>query len=101
MKENKKTDLMDLRNFVDYNKKIKQDDETFKKLMFIYKMAIKELKNMGFTKMIVGCLAANPTNEFYKHMGGKLIEVATRKIKGHYMTENIYYYENLKDIIKN
>ena len=30
MKENKKTDLMDLRNFVDYNKKIKQDDETFK-----------------------------------------------------------------------
>lgn len=45
MKENKKTDLMDLRNFVDYNKKIKQDDETFKKLMFIYKMAIKELKN--------------------------------------------------------
>ena len=41
MKENKKTDLMDLRNFVDYNKKIKQDDETFKKLMFIYKMAIK------------------------------------------------------------
>lgn len=45
MKENKKTDLMDLRNFVDYNKKIKQDDETFKKLMFIYRMAIKELKN--------------------------------------------------------
>ena len=45
MKENKKKDLMDLRNFVDYNKKIKQDDETFKKLMFIYKMAIKELKN--------------------------------------------------------
>ena len=45
MKENKKTDLMDLRNFVDYNKKIKQDDETFKKLMFINKMSIKELKN--------------------------------------------------------
>ena len=47
MKENKieKTELINLKNFVDYNKKIKQDDETFKKLMFIYKMAIKELKN--------------------------------------------------------
>ena len=61
---------------------------------------VKELIGLGFNSMVIGCLVNNPANDFYKHMGGKLIEVATRKIKGHYMTENIYYYENLKDIIK-
>ena len=37
------TDLIDLKNFLDYNGKIEEKDETFQKLMFIYKMAIKEL----------------------------------------------------------
>lgn len=41
--ENK--DLVNLKNFADYNKKVKESDETFKKLMFIYEMAIKELKS--------------------------------------------------------
>lgn len=37
------TDLMDLKNFVDYGGKVEEKDVTFQKLMFIYKMAIKEL----------------------------------------------------------
>ncbi len=37
------TDLIDLKNFVDYNEKVEEKDVTFQKLMFIYKMAIKEL----------------------------------------------------------
>ena len=37
------TDLIDLKNFLDYNGKIEEKDVTFQKLMFIYKMAIKEL----------------------------------------------------------
>ncbi len=61
---------------------------------------VKELIALGFNSMVIGCLVNNPANNFYKHMGGKLIEVVTRKIKGHNMTENIYYYENLKDLVK-
>ncbi len=39
------TDLVNLKNFVDYNQKIQENDETFQKVMFIYKMALKELNN--------------------------------------------------------
>lgn len=61
---------------------------------------VKELIGLGFNSMVIGCLVNNPANDFYKHMGGKLIEVVTKKIKGYNMTENIYYYENLKELIK-
>ena len=61
---------------------------------------VKELIGLGFNSMVIGCLVNNPANNFYKHMGGKLIEVVTKKIKGYNMKENIYYYENLKELIK-
>ena len=38
------TDLVDLKNFLNYNEKVEATNETFQKLMFIYKMAIKELE---------------------------------------------------------
>ena len=41
--EEESTDLIDLKNFLDYNGKVEEKDVTFQKLMFIYKMAIKEL----------------------------------------------------------
>ena len=43
-KKNKEepTDLMEIKNFLDYNKELKEDDKTFEKLMFIYSIAIKE-----------------------------------------------------------
>ncbi len=28
-----------------------------------------ELKKLGCTKMIIGCLDGNPSNEYYKHIG--------------------------------
>ena len=37
------TDLEQLENLIDYNKKIKESDETFKKIMSIYAMALKEM----------------------------------------------------------
>lgn len=61
---------------------------------------VKELIGLGFNSMVIGCLVNNPANDFYKYMGGKLIEVVTKKIKGYNMKENIYYYENLKELIK-
>lgn len=66
----------------------------------LFKHDVKELIKLGFNSMVIGCLVNNPANDFYKYMGGNLIEVVTRKIKGHNMTENIYYYENLKELIK-
>lgn len=43
-KKQVKTDLIKMENFLDYDKKIEDDNETFKKLMFIYSIAIKELE---------------------------------------------------------
>lgn len=45
--ENKKqqaNDLMKIENFIDYNQKLKVEDKTFEKLMFIYSIAIRELE---------------------------------------------------------
>ncbi len=38
------TDLMQINNFLDYNKKLEVNDKTFEKLMFIYSIAIREIE---------------------------------------------------------
>ena len=43
MKIKEKADLVDLKNFLDYSESVTKDDDTFQKLMFVYKMAVKEL----------------------------------------------------------
>ena len=56
-------------------------------------VGIKELKDMNCDKMIIGCLVGNPTNEFYKHIGGKLIKQRIfEKLK---LPENVYYFEKI------
>ncbi|MBQ2872411.1 MAG: GNAT family N-acetyltransferase [Bacilli bacterium] len=55
--------------------------------------AIKELKSLGFDKMIIACLKGNPSNEFYKHIGGVYIKDGIYKRLN--LPENIYYYENI------
>lgn len=37
----------------------------------LFETAKQHLKFSGFNKMIIGCLEGNPSNDFYKHMGGK------------------------------
>lgn len=60
----------------------------------LFEKAIKELKNMGYKSMIIGCLINNPANEFYKHMGGKLIDNNPLSLpNGHDLIENLYYYD--------
>lgn len=54
----------------------------------------EEMKNLGFNKFIVGCLSENPSNDFYKHMGGKLVK--QRIFEKLQLPENVYYFENLK-----
>lgn len=53
----------------------------------------KELKKMGFDKMIIACLKGNPSNEFYKHIGGNYIKDGIYKRLN--LKENVYLYEKI------
>ncbi len=56
----------------------------------LYNYAIKNIMKKGIKNLIIGCLDGNPSNNFYKHLGGKYI--------GNYLfrekyVENIYLFE--------
>ena len=60
----------------------------------LFDKAINELKEMNYDKMIIGCLSENPSNEFYKHMGGKFVDINPLTLpNGQELMENLYYYE--------
>lgn len=48
---------------------------------------------MNFDKMVIGCLESNPSNNFYKHIGGKFIK--TRIFENLQLLENVYYFEKI------
>ena len=54
---------------------------------------IAELKAMGCDKIVIGCLAGNPSNSFYEHIGGKLIK--TRIYERLQLPENVYFFERI------
>ena len=44
--------------------------------------------------MIIGCLSENPSNEFYKQMGGKFVDTNPLTLpNGQELIENLYYYD--------
>lgn len=51
----------------------------------------KEFKQQGINKMIIACLKGNPSNEFYKHIGGLYVKDGIYKRLN--LPENIYYYD--------
>ena len=51
----------------------------------------KEFKLQSINKMIIACLKGNPSNEFYKHIGG--LYVKDRIYKRLNLPENVYYYD--------
>jgi len=54
--------------------------------------SIKELKKMGFNKMIICCLRDNiPANEFYEHVGGEYIQDGVYERLN--LPEKIYMYK--------
>jgi len=55
--------------------------------------AFSKLKERGFTKVVIGCLDGNPSNEFYKHLGGKFIKQEDWNIFDECYKENIYLYD--------
>lgn len=58
----------------------------------LFEAAKNELVNMGYKQMIVGCLKGNPSLEFYKHMGGKVIEQKEFIVSGVLTEEDILLY---------
>ena len=54
---------------------------------------MEELKNLGCDKMVIGCLAGNPSNGFYEHIGGKLVK--TRNYERLQLPENVYLFERI------
>ncbi len=65
----------------------------------LFKTATKELINLGYKQMVVGCLQGNKTNNFYIHLGGKLIGTRVFTRNDNKVIENLYLYENLEKII--
>ena len=55
--------------------------------------AFQVLKNKGYQKVLIGCLGGNPSNEFYKHIGGKFIKQEPLDIFDEHYMENVYEYE--------
>ncbi len=56
----------------------------------LYNYAVKNIRKKGIKKLIIGCLDGNPSNNFYKHLGGKYI--GNHLFREKYI-ENIYLFE--------
>ena len=62
----------------------------------LFEFAKEELKKMGYKKMVNGCIDGNPSNEFYKHMGGKYVDtIKTTLPNNQELNENVYIYESI------
>ena len=60
----------------------------------LFDKAKQELKNMGYFKIVVGCLDGNSSNDFYKHIGGKFQSTRIFSRGGQNLIENIYLFDN-------
>ena len=98
----------DVVGFVNFGKSLDPDYEDCGEIIALYiinkykgngfgrklvEEAKKELKKMGYNQMIIACLKGNPTNEFYKHIGGVYVKdgLFTRL----QIPENIYFYDEI------
>ena len=59
----------------------------------LFETGIEESKNMGYKRILVGCLQENESNGFYKHIGG--IPVKERIFKELGLPENLYLFEKI------
>lgn len=60
---------------------------------FLMNKAFEILRNKGYKRVVIGCLVGNPSNEFYKHIGGKFIKQEQFKIFDEHYVENVYEYD--------
>ena len=63
----------------------------------VFDRAKRELSQMGYGKMIVGCLEENPSNDFYVHMGGVFVKKNPIRIGTQDLNENIYIFKGIRE----
>ena len=59
----------------------------------ISKIVLLDKTEIEADKIIIACLKGNPSNEFYKHMGG--VHIKDGEYKRLKLPENIYLYKNI------
>ncbi|URZ14910.1 GNAT family N-acetyltransferase [Clostridium felsineum] len=57
----------------------------------LFLTTIDELKQLGYSSVIINCLKGNPAMRFYKHMGGNIVSKREDEIKGRLIREDIIY----------
>ncbi len=60
----------------------------------LFKSAQALLKTQGYSSIVVNCLKDNPSANFYKHMGGKLIGNRQDDYNGYLIEEDIFLFES-------
>lgn len=66
----------------------------------MFQRAIKELIQQGYHDLVIKCISNNPACGFYERYGGQLVDVIDTNIYGFIVKENIYYYDNIKRLVK-
>ena len=51
------------------------------------------LRTKGYKKAVIGCIDGNPSNGFYKHIGGRIVRQDPWDILDEHYMENIYEYD--------
>lgn len=59
----------------------------------LFLAASRELREKGFSSIIINCLYGNPSIGFYRHMGGKVIARRKDILQGKSISADILYFE--------
>lgn len=66
-----------------------QGKDVGKELFFAAK---EQLIKKGYSKLVLSCIKSNPSNGFYKRMGGRVVEVIISNIGGKEIEENVIIF---------
>lgn len=58
----------------------------------LFLAAREQLIKKGYSKLVLSCIKANPSNGFYKRMGGQVVEVIISNIGGRKIEENVIVF---------
>lgn len=70
--------------------KTKEKGKGYGKLLI--NKAFEVFRSLGYNKVIIGCLENNPSNEFYKHLGGNFIGQEPWNVLDEHYIENVYEF---------
>lgn len=59
----------------------------------LFSAGARKLTAAGCSSMIVNCLQGNPSLDFYRHMGGKVVAQRRDEIKNRVITEDVIYFK--------